>query len=192
MEEEHDFFDLFLLCPGFDDLFAAFGADVLHFAQAFGVFVEDFEGFDAEMFNDAFCELGADAHDEAGAEIAADAFCGGGEGLFDVLGVELHAEFGVVGPFATEFDVFAGAEFGEVACHGNETLFVFSGQSFLIRFEAEDGVAVFFVIVCDAVYCAGEGLEFCHLGIIVESRYSIVVGCQLRLAAEGSIKVSGC
>lgn len=163
MEEEHDVFDLFLLEPGGFDLGGAFGADVGDFAQAVGVVFDDVEGVRAEGGDDAVGEFGADAFDEAGAEVAADGVYGGGEGLFADFDLELVAVFGVVGVGALEFEVFARGQFREVADEGDQAFAVYAVRgecgAAAVRFEPDDAVAVFGVVVGDALDGAGEGVH---------------------------------
>ena len=62
--------------------------------------------------------------------------------------------FGVAVPTAAHFDPFAGVEFGEVADDGDEgvtAVGVFVGEHVaVVWLEAQDGVAVFGVVVGDA------------------------------------------
>lgn len=163
VQEEHDVFDLFLLNPGGLNLGGAFGADVGDFAQAGGFVFDDVEGVCAKGGDDAVGEFGADAFDEAGTQVAADGVHGGGEGLFADFDLELVAVFGVVDVTALEFDVFARGEFGEVADEGDQPFPIHAVRgkrgAAAIRFEPDDAVAVFRVVVGDTLDGAGEGVH---------------------------------
>ena len=163
VQEEHDVFDLFLLDPRGLNLGGAFGADVGDFAQAGGVVFDHVEGVRAKSGDDAVGEFGADAFDEAGAEVAADGVYGGGEGLFADFDLKLVAVFGVVGVIALEFDVFAGGQLGEVADERDEAFAVYAVRgkrgAAAVGFEPDDAVAVFGVVVGDALDGAGEGVH---------------------------------
>lgn len=163
VQEEHDVFDLFLFHPGGSNLGRALGADVGDFAQAFGFVFDDVEGVRAKGGDDAVGEFGANAFDEAGAKIAANGIYGGGEGLLADFDLELVAVFGVVGVVALEFDVFARGQLGEVADEGDQPFAVHAvrgeGGPAAVGFEPDDAVAVFGVVVGDALDGAGEGVH---------------------------------
>lgn len=150
VEEDHDVVHGFLFHPGGADFLTAFFADAFNFLEAGGFVFDDVEDGGAEFFDDAFGVFGSDAVDEAAAEVTFEALEGVGLAEMDGGGLELAAVFGVVDPFAAGFDFFAGDDAWDVAGDGDEVAAA-GGLDF------EDGVAVFFVVVGDALDDAAEG-----------------------------------
>ena len=84
--------------------------------------------------------------------------------LFAQFGLELTAVFAVRHPFAGQFEMLAGIQFGQIADDGNQFIpaaGVLEGQHPpAVRLEPQDGVAVFLVVIGDPLDGAGDLIPF--------------------------------
>ena len=152
LQEEHDFLDLFLLFPGGGDACGAFLADARHFAQAIDVSLDDVERLQAEVVHDPPGVDGADAADQAAAEVFAQPLQGRGQ-LHGVLPhLELPAVAGMLNPHAAQSQRLAHARPGQLADDGH-----FAGLATGDDFG--DGVAVLLILEGDALQRPLQGLE---------------------------------
>ena len=159
VQEDHDFLDLLLLLPGGGDLPGSVQANAGHFAQAFRRVLDDLKGFFFKVPHNALGHLGTDAFDHARAEVTLHARQAGRQALFAEFGFELGAVLGMRVPLPLQADMFARRQFRQVADHRRQAIVTQAGDALSarnFRAQAQDGVAVFRIVVGDALNRSGE------------------------------------
>src|SRR3990172_4854172 len=107
VQKDHYIPDLFLLFPGSQYLLAAFRANVGNFSQPFRVLVDDLDGFNTKMANNALRVCGTNAFEQSRSEVTAYTFQGHRACLLQMLNLELHSEFGVSRPVSAQLQEFS-------------------------------------------------------------------------------------
>ena len=142
MQKEHDLFDLFLFFPCLGDLPGAFWANAGDIPQLLRLVFDDLQGVLFEVVHNPFCELGADAFDQHGAQVALEAFDCGGQGLSANLDRKLGPILNVGAPATLKREEFAGGDFKQVPDDGSHAVVREARNVSLIRLEAQHGVAI--------------------------------------------------
>ena len=100
LQEKHHVLDGFLGLPGRLNHLDPFLGDAGDFNEALDLVLDDVEGFQTEVSHDAFGGDGADAFNQAAAQVLLKACEGGGFGLAVGLDLELLTELGMLFPEA--------------------------------------------------------------------------------------------
>ena len=130
-----------------------------HLQQALRLPFDDLKGFFPEAGDDAFGQLGADALDQTGTEIAFDPRHAAGQHLFADFDLELFAVLGVGVPTALQAQVLPRREFRQVADHRGQPIEAHPGQALPpgnFRAQAQHGIPVFRVVEGDALDGTGK------------------------------------
>ncbi len=139
VEEDHDLANDLLFGPGGLDLVAAGRSDALDFAQTDGTVLDDVEDLFAEFVDEFLGILGADALDEAAAEVFLNPLQRSRRGATDQVGLQLEPVFAVAHPMSFGHEPLARIDRRERTDH--------SGQSpRTLALDADDGEAGLLVV----------------------------------------------
>lgn len=114
LQKHHHFPDGAVLGPGLADHAQLLFGDPGHLDKALDLFLEDVEGFFLEVLDDFLGRLGADALDQARAEVFLQSRGGGRLSFHRRRGPELPAVLGIHGPGPVKFHRGAGKHLGLV------------------------------------------------------------------------------
>ena len=144
LQEEHHLFDLPLLGPGARDQLDAHPADAQHLVQPAWLLLDDAQRLQPEFAHDTLGRHGADALDQAAAQVLFQPGDGGRQHRAHLVGLELAAVLRVSDPRARQQHRLAHVEAQHVADHGHRV----TGA---VWRQLSHGVAVFLVMIGDAL-----------------------------------------
>ena len=152
-QKDHDIFDLALLSPRLDNQFHPLFAQFGHLEEPVGIRVDNIQGRRAEMCDNTPGRDRPHPFDQPGSEVSLDPLQVRWVDLLVGLDLELTAVLGVVHPTSLDFNTLPFSEGSHGPHHGGALWLSFQG-------EPGDGVAIFRIVVGDALYIAAE--RCCH------------------------------